>query len=88
MMVNIIFNIYVIKKLVIIRPPPTGDRCQDLRNRIKYFTQCADLREQWDKKFWDGSHDGHQQKISEARHRAKIYQKRLDNAWECREQCK
>gem|GEM_PF-4416380 len=65
-------------------PPPTGDRCQDLKNMIEYHKRCADSRQDWDNKYAPGRHDPD---IAKDRRMQRVYEKRLANAWECRQQC-
>ena len=63
-------------------PPPTGDRCQDMKNMIGYLKQCRDMRQAWDDKWYKNRHADI---ISILNKRIKTYEKRLANAWECRE---
>ena len=36
--------------------PPSGDQCQDYRNQSQQAQMCANLRQQWDDKWWPGRH--------------------------------
>ncbi len=36
--------------------PPSGDKCQDFRNQQQQAQMCAELRQQWDDKWWPGRH--------------------------------
>ncbi len=65
-------------------PPPTGDKCKDLKNMIEYHRKCGDLRQEWDDKYFPGRHAPD---IAKERRLERKYQNRLDNAWDCREQC-
>ena len=65
-------------------PPPTGDRCKDLKNNIEFHKTCADMRENWDNKFLPKRHE---KAIRDHRRMERKYRKRLENAWDCREQC-
>jgi uncharacterized protein RhaS with RHS repeats len=62
-------------------PPPTGDKCQDMRNEIERWQKCAELRDAWDRR-WAGNHAI---EISKAEKNARKWQKRLDNAWDCKD---
>ena len=64
-------------------PPPTGDHCKDLSNRIKWMKQCRDLRQQWDDKYSPGRHD---EPIRQLTQKIKKLEKRYKNSWECRDE--
>jgi uncharacterized protein RhaS with RHS repeats len=36
--------------------PPSGDECQDFRNLAEQAQLCAELRQQWDDKWWNLRH--------------------------------
>ena len=63
-------------------PPPTGDRCKDLKNNIEFYKTCADVRENWDNKFFPNKHE---KNIRDHRKSERKYRKRLANDWECKE---
>lgn len=65
-------------------PPPTGDRCKDLKNNIEFHKTCGDMRENWDNNF---SPKRHEKSMIDHRRMERKYRKRLENAWECTEQC-
>jgi RHS repeat-associated protein len=37
--------------------PPSGDKCQDLRNLQQQAQMCAELRQQWDDRWMPGKHE-------------------------------
>jgi len=68
-------------------PPPTGDKCTDLQNRINYHLQRANMMEQWDvnwphQKYLGGRHAG---EIASRRAAAAKLQAQFD--FECRKNC-
>lgn len=68
-------------------PRPTGDKCTDLKNKINYQRQCADLKERWDKSWPNDKFPGgrHQSEIKERRASADKLQEQYDN--ECGKDC-
>lgn len=52
-----------------------------MRNQIERWKKCAELRKVWDTR-WGGNHFI---EISKAERNARKWQKRLDNAWDCKE---
>jgi len=64
-------------------PPPTGNRCEDMRSRIKWLTQCRNMRQQWDDRYKPGRHSGD---IDDLSRTIKKLKKRYGNAWECKDQ--
>jgi RHS repeat-associated protein len=51
-------------------PPNTGDRCTDLLNKAEYLFRCANMKDNWDKKWLPGRH---KEAIAQMRDAAKNY---------------
>lgn len=62
--------------------PTTGDECKDLRNQQQQAQMCAELRSQWDEKWWPGRHTI---EIMKELQRAQKYRKLAE---ECEKRCK
>lgn len=65
--------------------PPSGDECQDLRNKASQAQLCAELRQQWDDRWMPGRH--HLEIMKEMR-RGQKYNKLADECEQKRNQCK
>jgi hypothetical protein len=50
-------------------PPPTGDACMDIMNRINHAQQCIALRESFSGKWYGGTDASHQSQLQELRNR-------------------
>ncbi|MCD9461372.1 hypothetical protein LU351_20435 [Marinibactrum halimedae] len=62
-------------------PPPTGERCKDMRERIKWMQQCRNMRQQWDDRYKPGNHSDHIRRMDRDINKLKrVY----NNAWSCR----
>lgn len=64
-------------------PPPTGDKCKDMRNEINHLQRCVDMREQWDNRYKPGHH---KLEIDKLKKYLKKLKKRYANACSCRDQ--
>ena len=63
-------------------PPPTGNRCKDMREEIKWMKTCRDMRQQWDDRWFPGKHATDIRNLNRG---IRKLEKRYANAWECKD---
>ena len=66
-------------------PPPNLDKCEFMRWKIKQLAQCVAARQSWGNLY--GLSDGQRKQIRQKTKEKETWERRLNNAWDCKKDC-